>query len=100
MSTLRASNFRGRDARMMSRFGGGFIAAHSAEVEEALIALGVGGSFGGGQQADKFRQQQGRVLHFVFGTTGVDIEPRTLTVAAAALKFSYSISPSSPPSTV
>ena len=59
----------------VGRFGGGFIARHFAEVEEALIALGVGGSFGGGQQADKFRQQQGRVLHFVFGTTGVDIEP-------------------------
>ena len=55
--------------------GGGLIALHFTQVEKSLVALGMGGGFGGGQQPDELGQQQGGVFHLIFGAAGVDIEP-------------------------
>ena len=68
------------------RFGGGFIARKLAEVEKALVALGVGRRFGGGQQPDELRQHQGGVLHLVFGAAGVDIKPLHLDGRCGGIK--------------
>ena len=67
----------------VGRFGGGFIARHFAEVEEALIALGVGGSFGGGKStlakiiAGIYTPTSGRIL-----LDGEDITALSITERA------------------
>ena len=60
----------------VGRFGGGFIARHFAEVEEAPHSPRCGrGVSAAGSRPINSASSRGRVLHFVFGTTGVDIEP-------------------------
>ena len=41
---------------------------------EALVAFGMGGGLGGGQEAHELRRQEGGVLHLVLGLAGVDVD--------------------------
>ena len=54
--------------------GGALVALEVRHVVEALVALGVGGGLGGGEEAHELRRQEGGVLHLVLGLAGVDVD--------------------------
>ena len=74
--------------------------SHPVQVEEALVALGLAGNgLRRKQGVELLRQEQG-ILHHVLGGAGWTDTPVMSTMAVAALKFSYSMDPAAPPSTV